>query len=573
MRRRWNAAVEFLMPKGLVGDDEEIGRYFVTAWLATAPFILLSIALYAATGVWGQVVLAALMGAVGLVMVPYFRRTGRLGPAARVSLVAAAVNFGLATLVQTPPDLFNVAFLAVVPLLASLIFGPRHALWWVAGVVVWGLAMLGLALRGYTLPFRDTTPWFSSGMNFVFMVLLTWVFARTYANLQRRALERTRAADRAKSAFLAAVSHEIRTPMNGVIGMTELLLQGDMTAEQREQLSVLQRSGHLLVALINDLLDFSKAEAGKLNIESAPFDLRALLTDVETLYAPEAKKKRLKLRLEVDEGVPTWLKGDGFRLRQVLSNLVSNALKFTEAGHVTLRAAPAGEDRVAFSVEDSGVGISAEHLPTLFTRFQQGDGARRRHLGGTGLGLALSQQLVGLMGGRIEVTSTPGEGSRFTFVLPLPRTGMPSSVAAPSSPLPVSRSRRALVVDDNAVNLAVAVGLMTRAGFVTDSTASGREAVELVSRTDYAVVLMDLQMPEMDGLEATARIRALAGRAGLVPVVGLTASALPEDLKACLGAGMNEVLAKPVTWAALQAVLKRLVLPAASLGEAVTSAA
>ncbi|GMU60769.1 MAG: hypothetical protein AMXMBFR34_25320 [Myxococcaceae bacterium] len=546
------------MPRGLTGKDEELGRYFVTAWLASGPFIALSVLLYAATGVWGQVVLSSLMGAIGLGVVPYFRRTGRLTVAANVTLSAGAFNFGLATLVQTPADLFNVAFLAVVPLLASLIFGPRRALKWVAGVVVWGLAMLWLAMHGYTLPIPDRTPFLSSGMNFVFMVLLTWIFARTHAALQTRSLERARAADKAKSAFLAVISHEIRTPMNGVIGMTEVLLQSEVSAEQREQLGVLQRSGQVLVSLINDLLDFSKAEAGKLNIESAPFELRPLLQDVEALYAAEAKKKRLRFELEVGEALPAWLKGDALRLRQVLSNLVANALKFTEAGHVTLRALPAGEDQVAFSVEDSGLGIPREQLPALFSRFQQGEGTRRRQLGGTGLGLALSQQLVGLMGGRIDVESSPGAGSRFSFEVPLPRTGMPAAVPASASPLPVSRSRRALAVDDNAVNLAVAAALMTRAGFLTDAASSGQEAVALASRHEYAVVLMDLQMPEVDGLEATRRIRALSGRQGAVPVVAVTAAAFPEDFAACRAAGMNEVLAKPVTWAELQAVLKRL---------------
>lgn len=303
------------MPRGLTGKDEELGRYFVTAWLASGPFIALSVLLYAATGVWGQVVLSSLMGAIGLGVVPYFRRTGRLTVAANVTLSAGAFNFGLATLVQTPADLFNVAFLAVVPLLASLIFGPRRALKWVAGVVVWGLAMLWLAMHGYTLPIPDRTPFLSSGMNFVFMVLLTWIFARTHAALQTRSLERARAADKAKSAFLAVISHEIRTPMNGVIGMTEVLLQSEVSAEQREQLGVLQRSGQVLVSLINDLLDFSKAEAGKLNIESAPFELRPLLQDVEALYAAEAKKKRLRFELEVGEALPAWLKGDALRLR------------------------------------------------------------------------------------------------------------------------------------------------------------------------------------------------------------------------------------------------------------------
>lgn len=559
MRARWHRLVESLLPARVTGDDAILARYFVTAWAVTFPFSLVSIVLYAVTGVWGQVILSAQMMLIGVVMVSYFKRTGRFEVAARISLLAAAFNFGLATLVQIPPDPFNVAFLTIVPLLASLCFGPRRALGWVAGIAGWGLAMLWLALHGYALPYPDPSPFTSSGMNFVFMLLLTWVFVRTYANLEGRAVERSQEADKAKSAFLAAISHEIRTPMNGVIGMTELLLQGDVTAAQREQLEVLQRSGQVLVSLINDLLDFSKAEAGKLAVESEAFDLKAVLGDVEALFAAEARKKQLRLSLTLGEGLPTWVRGDGFRLRQVLSNLVSNALKFTDAGQVTLRAAPAAEGRVAFSVEDTGTGMTPEVQAQLFTRFHQGEPASRRRLGGTGLGLALSQQLVGLMGGHIAVESTPGRGTRFHFELPLPVT-LP---ALPPSPVPavsLGRVRRALVVDDNAINLAVAAGLMQRAGFVVDRAASGKDALELAARNEYALVLMDLQMPEMDGFAAAARLRELPGRHGSAAVVAVTAAALPEDLAACRAAGMQDVLVKPLTWKSLQALLESLSL-------------
>lgn len=563
MRARWNALIESLLPPGLAGEQLILGRYFVSVWLAAAPFVVVSALLYGLTGGWGQVVLVSVMGLIGLVMVPFYRRTGRLQAATTVSLVGTALSFGLATLVQTPPDLINVAFLCIIPLLASLILGARRSIAFVLGVGAWGLAMLWLALHGYTLPYADASPTTSSGMNFLFMVLLTWVFARTFADLQGQALARAREADRAKSAFLAAVSHEIRTPMNGVLGMTELLLKGTLTDEQRAQLTVAQRSGELLVSLINDLLDLSKAEAGRLTVEAEPFELLPLLRDIEALFAPEATKKGVELVLDAGPGVPDAVRGDGFRLRQVLGNLVSNAIKFTDAGRVTLRAQPTGEGRVAFAVEDTGLGIEPEVLPRLFSLFQQAGPPSSRGRAGTGLGLALSQQLVGLMGGRIDVTSEAGRGSRFGFELPLPACERPAAWTASNSPLPLARSRRVLVVDDNPVNLAVAAGLVAHAGFVADTATSGREAVELAARNSYAVVLMDVQMPDMDGFEATARVRALPGAQGKVPVVALTAAALPEDREACFAAGMNEVLTKPVTWAALQAQLKALELGSA----------
>lgn len=558
--------MEWFLPPGLSGEGLTLGRYFVTAWLASFCFIAVSLVAYSASGVWGQVVLVSVQGVVGAAMLALFRRTGRVRLATNISLAGAALMFGLATLVQTPPDLINVAFLGIVPLLASLIVGAHRAVWWAVSMSGWGVAMLWLALHGFTLPYPDPSPTFSSAINFMFMTALLYVFARTWADLHGRALDAAREADRAKSAFLAAVSHEIRTPMNGVLGMTELLLQTQLTDAQREQLAVVQRSGEALVSLINDLLDLSKAEAGKLTVEHAAFRLAPILHDVEALFAPDAANKRLGLRFELDAALPPVVRGDGLRLRQVLSNLVSNAIKFTEAGEVAVTVTRAAAGRLAFAVQDTGAGLSEEVLPHLFTLFHQATTPGRRRLGSTGLGLALSQQLVGLMGGRIDVASRVGAGSRFSFELPLPDAELPVPTSH-VSPLPVASSRRVLVVDDNAVNLAVAAGLLQRAGFIADTASNGRDAVARTAMQDYALVLMDVQMPEMDGFEATARIRGLSGMAGQVPVVALTAAALPEDLEACRAAGMNDVLTKPVTWAALHALLKSLDLGAA-LGDA-----
>jgi CheY-like chemotaxis protein/nitrogen-specific signal transduction histidine kinase len=378
--------------------------------------------------------------------------------------------------------------------------------------------------------------------------VVAWLFAISFDGLRREILERMRAVDRTRAAFLANISHEIRTPMNGVLGMTEVMLLEPLTPAQREQLSIIQRSGRALVSLINDLLDVSKMEAGKLEVERRPFNLERVLADVQGLLAPVAAQKGLTLEVRKAKELPRRCVGDGLRLSQVLTNLITNAIKFATVGSVRLEVSPVSgpERRYRFSVTDQGPGIEPEVLPKLFTAFEQGDSSTTRRYGGTGLGLALSQQLVNLMGGQIEVRSTLGKGSCFSFELRLEETDE-LSAEHPARRPPEPKAKAVLVVDDNPVNLLVALRLVELLGYQAEGAENGKLAIEALQRRSFALVLMDCHMPEMDGFEATERIRAMEGELSRTPIVALTASAMPDEVAACRRAGMNSVIAKPLT--------------------------
>ncbi|MCU0657481.1 MAG: ATP-binding protein [Polyangiaceae bacterium] len=378
----------------------------------------------------------------------------------------------------------------------------------------------------------------------------------------QQAVERAEAATAAKSTFLAMMSHEIRTPLNGILGVLQLLEFSHLDDEQRGFLEIMRTSGDALLVLINDILDFSKIEAGKLELEHHPFDLREEILHTLALYRPTAEKKGIDLLARGLESLPAQVVGDSVRLRQVLSNLVSNAIKFTARGGVTVEArsreASPGQATIELEVQDTGIGIPEGKQHLLFRAFSQVESSTTRAYGGTGLGLAICARLCAAMGGSISVHSEENRGSQFLVRLCLPISRTPSLLPRPpSAPARSLTNLRVLIVDDNSINRTLARALLKRLDATCFLATSGQEAVERVAQGDVDVVLMDMQMPGMDGIEATRAILALdlPRKPG---IIALTASAFDADRTRCLQAGMVDFLSKPFQLADLHRKLSRL---------------
>ncbi len=580
-------------------DAARRARLTVAFSFVLSAVAFLGVAVTIALEGWGALDREAAVFTGGLVLlsIPYvLRRTESLVLSANLMIMVVFAATILITLSSGALGRPSLSILALGPMIAVMLIGVRWGIFW---------ALLGLGHT--TLLYRLTTAGFlfpnppppaveaeTNALVGGLIFLLALGLAITYealknhaigsledANEQLRAfyaaseqsareLERARdaaeAAGRARAAFLASMSHEIRTPLNAVIGMTSLLVDSPLSATQRDSIETIRTSGESLLAVINDILDLSKIESGKLAIDEQPFDPVDQIHKCVGILRMTATHKGLDIRTEIADGFPRVVLGDAMRLRQILLNLLSNAVKFTENGEIIIsadhRALSDDGSEIHIAVRDTGIGISESEKMRLFQAFSQVDVSTSRKYGGTGLGLVISRRLAELMKGSMWVESDVGRGSQFHFTLQVaPATAEADSASrdSPNAGVPLPANLRLLLVDDNAINRKVALKMLERLGLAADVATDGAEACRAAAKTSYDVILMDVQMPVMDGLEATRAIRATHESRPRPWVIALTANACEDDRRECLDAGMEDFVRKPFTIAELTEALRRAV--------------